>query len=81
MGGISSRTVAYVKEVTAFRDVTYFEGLFPLADIFITFSCLCIILRKQIVFFCLLWICFSIWCSERPHIMDKSLTFSWHRHH
>lgn len=32
MGGISSRTVAYVKEVTAFRDVTYFERLFPLAE-------------------------------------------------
>lgn len=36
MGGISSRIVAYVKEVTAFGDVTYFESLFPLADIFIT---------------------------------------------
>lgn len=53
VGGISSRTVAYVKEATTFRDVTYFERLFPLADIFIAFSCLCIILRKQIGFFLL----------------------------
>jgi len=40
MGRISSRNRACIKE-----ELVYFERLFLLADIFIAFSCLCIILR------------------------------------
>lgn len=80
MGRISSRTTACIKEVTAFTEFTYFERLFPLAGIFIAFSCSCIILRTlKLLFFCLLLICFSLWYSVRPHIMDNCLRPGWHR--